>query len=182
MSNGEVRERNETIRIGDFKRARMMRPNGRDEYFGLNTFASFIVAALQGAKTSAYRGRPASRGVMGKDQLFDLAESHFGRAFGRLDLTKIKARVGWVVRWKRTMAWAKVVLQRIHQNPRVIQRGQWIILCDPQTTHRAWINWAMVRPKRPKPPRLPKNGEFALPIKSKPRVLRAIGKAQVRRR
>jgi hypothetical protein len=142
------------------------------EYFGIKTFRSLILAVLPTSSVSAFRGRPASRGVISKADLFDVARRHLEHAFGRLDLQLIKALQGSVVRWKRTMAWAKVVLQRKRNNPRVVQRGKWIVLCDPRVTEQAWIDWTLQRSKRRKPHGR-KRGPYSLRKKARARNIGA---------
>jgi hypothetical protein len=110
--SGHQRERTETVMVGDLKSIRSIRANGPNEYFGLQTFSSLILAILPTSQVLAYRGRAASFGVISKGDLYDAAERHFGAAFGRLDKQVIAGANGGVIRWKRTMAWAKVTLQR----------------------------------------------------------------------
>jgi hypothetical protein len=146
--SADQRERTETLTVGDLTSIRSIRPNSPNEYFGLSTFRSLILAVLPTSKVEVQRGRPASRGVMTKDDLFEIAKKHLGHAFGRLDRQIIKGPKGGVVRWKRTMAWAKVTLQRKGSDPRVVQRGKWIVLCDPRVTETRWIAWALLRKKK----------------------------------
>jgi hypothetical protein len=143
-----MQERIEVIRLGNERSIQRLRPNRPDEYFGVRTFVSFLCEAVRRSKVKAYRGKPESSGVIGKAELFEVAEKHFGHAFSRVDLEKIKARGSRrVLRWRRTLAWAKVVCQHEDASPRIIQRGKWVVLCE-SPTHQRWIDWAMEAKKK----------------------------------